>query len=141
MDLKIVTDFDATEGDTPVFEGHTVNVDTLEFGDFDGNGNLDAVVTFVSNQGAGGDAHNGDKLGTVVILEMNVDGTVSMAWKNPIRPLVDIQSCHPKAASFRGAAFAVLPEVIGLAPPRRSCPFSEPASPVVKPAFRAPVRR
>ena len=69
---KIVTDYDAAEGDTLVFEGHTVQLGTLEHVDFDGDGTLDTVLSFVSNQANGG-AHDDDQVGRVVVLNTLLD--------------------------------------------------------------------
>lgn len=71
--LKIVKDYDSEEGDTLVFEGHTVNLQSVEHVNFDANGSLDTVLTFVSNQGGNGGAHDGDQVGTVVILGNVID--------------------------------------------------------------------
>ena len=70
---KVVTDFDAAEGDTLVFKGHTVQLDTATYEDFDGNGTIDTVLSFVSNQGGNGGAHDGDLVGQVVILNQEID--------------------------------------------------------------------
>ena len=68
---KVVRDFE--EGvDSLVFEGHTVQLDTLNLRDMDRSGELDTVLTFVSNQGGAG-AHDGDKVGTVIILDTVLD--------------------------------------------------------------------
>jgi hypothetical protein len=69
---KIVKDYDAGEGDTLVFKGHTVNLDTVTHADYDGDGSTDTILTFVSNQGGAG-AHDGDQVGTVVILDNVID--------------------------------------------------------------------
>jgi len=71
--VKTVADYDAAEGDTLVFRGHTVQLDTASYEDVDGNGRLDTVLDFVSNQGGNGGAHDGDKLGTVIILNTQID--------------------------------------------------------------------
>lgn len=71
--VKVVTDFNADEGDTLVFAGHTVQLDQLTLTDYDGNGTLDSVLEFVSNQGGNGGAHDGDKVGTVVVLGTELD--------------------------------------------------------------------
>lgn len=65
---KVVTDFNAAEGDTFVFEGHTVNLASVEYVDYDNDGQLDTILRFVSNQGGNGGAHDGDDVGTVVVL-------------------------------------------------------------------------
>lgn len=70
---KVVTDFDAAEGDTLVFRGHTVQLESASYADFDGNGQVDTILAFVSNQGGNGGAHDGDKVGQVVILNQQID--------------------------------------------------------------------
>lgn len=64
---KVVRDFEQGV-DTLVFEGHTIQLDKLRLRDIDRSGELDTVLTFVSNQGGAG-AHDGDKVGTVIILD------------------------------------------------------------------------
>ncbi len=71
--VKVVEDFRAGQGDTLVFAGHTVNLDTVTHTDWDGDGITDTVLTFVSNQGGNGGAHDGDAVGTVVILNNIID--------------------------------------------------------------------
>ncbi|MCV6585979.1 MAG: calcium-binding protein [Marinibacterium sp.] len=68
---KIVTDYDAGM-DELVFEGHTVQLETLVHRDFDGDGTTDTVMDFVSNQANGG-AHDGDQVGRVVVLDARLD--------------------------------------------------------------------
>ncbi|CUH54166.1 calcium-binding protein [Shimia marina] len=70
---KVVTDFDAAEGDTLVFKGHTVELEEAIYTDFDNDGDIDTVLTFVSNQGGNGGAHDGDAVGQVVILDQQID--------------------------------------------------------------------
>ncbi len=69
--VKIVKDFDSAE-DQLVFEGHTVQVASIEMVDFDGRGQLDTRINFVSNQGGNGGAHDGDDVGTVVFLNCEI---------------------------------------------------------------------
>jgi len=64
----IITDFSAEEGDTIIIAGHTAQP-SLTYGDSDGDGIDDyTVITLVSDQGAGGGAHDGDALGTITVL-------------------------------------------------------------------------
>jgi hypothetical protein len=77
MDTKIVRDFDAAEGDTLIFEGHTLTLQSVDHFNFDRDraGSTDTVLNFISDQGAGGGAHDQDDLGRVVLLgvEMDID--------------------------------------------------------------------
>lgn len=68
---KTVTDFNADE-DTLVFEGHTVRLDSATQQDVNGDGRIDTVLEFVSRQANGG-AHDGDDVGTVILLNAQVD--------------------------------------------------------------------
>ncbi len=70
---KVVEDFREGQGDTLVFAGHTVNLDTVTHADWNEDGRIDTVLTFVSNQGGNGGAHDGDEVGTVVILNNVID--------------------------------------------------------------------
>ncbi|MCV6598769.1 MAG: hypothetical protein OIF40_17030, partial [Mangrovicoccus sp.] len=58
--------------DSLVFEGHTVRLDTASYEDINGDGRTDTVLDFVSKQANGG-AHDGDKVGTVILLGVEVD--------------------------------------------------------------------
>jgi Ca2+-binding RTX toxin-like protein len=71
--VKIVEDYREGQGDTLVFAGHTVNLDTVTHTDWNEDGKTDTVLTFVSNQGGNGGAHDGDEVGTVVILNNVID--------------------------------------------------------------------
>ena len=76
--VKVVTDYDAAEGDTLVFKGHTVQLDTLSHEDYNDDQVVDTVLTFISNQGGAG-AHDQDEVGTVVILGALLDrGDISV---------------------------------------------------------------
>ncbi|MGB0903476.1 MAG: type I restriction enzyme subunit R domain-containing protein, partial [Mangrovicoccus sp.] len=70
--VKTVTDFNANQ-DTLVFEGHTVQLDTASYRDVDGDGELDTILDFVSNQGGNGGAHDGDDVGRVILLGVEID--------------------------------------------------------------------
>ena len=70
--IKTVTDYDASV-DALVFEGHTVQLASATLEDIDGNGVLDTLLDFVSNQGGNGGAHDGDAVGTVILLNAQVD--------------------------------------------------------------------
>jgi len=78
MGTKIVTDFDASEGDTLEFQGYSVAHDHTDYVDYDGNGTLDSVIYFVSDQGGSG-AHDGDDVGRVVVLDTIVDAPINVA--------------------------------------------------------------
>ena len=71
--LKIVEDFNADEGDRLKFEGHTVELGSVLHQDFDGDGDLDTILHFVSNQGGNGGAHDQDEVGSVVLLDVLLD--------------------------------------------------------------------
>ncbi|QBF33210.1 calcium-binding protein [Thalassococcus sp. S3] len=71
--VKIVTDYTAAEGDQLVFEGHTVELASVEHFDYDGDGTIDTVLNFISNQGGNGGAHDQDSVGKVVILNTIID--------------------------------------------------------------------
>ncbi|MGB0905644.1 MAG: hypothetical protein ACPGVJ_12170, partial [Mangrovicoccus sp.] len=70
--VKTVADFEAGR-DSLVFEGHTVQLGSIAYEDRDGNGQLDSVLSFVSNQGGNGGAHDGDAVGQVVILNAEIN--------------------------------------------------------------------
>ncbi|MEM7489151.1 MAG: hypothetical protein AAF390_08500 [Pseudomonadota bacterium] len=68
----VITDFDPDE-DTLVFEGHTVALESATLVDADGDGAIDdTLLVFYSEQGGAG-AHQGDALGTVTLLDAEVD--------------------------------------------------------------------
>jgi Ca2+-binding RTX toxin-like protein len=66
----VITDFDASEGDTIVIPGHTADA-SISYGDSDGDGEDDyTLITLTSNQGGMGvvgGAHDGDPLGTITV--------------------------------------------------------------------------
>ncbi len=68
MGTKIVTDFDASEGDTLEFEGHVIFLDNAKHTDFDGDGNTDTVLSF-RTWTRFQNAHSGDWVGEVVVLD------------------------------------------------------------------------
>jgi Ca2+-binding RTX toxin-like protein len=89
--VKVVEDYSAEDGDRLVFKGHTVNLDTVTHEDFDGDGTVDTVLDFVSNQGGNGGAHDGDYVGRVVILDelidtVNVNAGVFFGTLDPFSP-------------------------------------------------------
>lgn len=69
---KTVTDFDATEGDRLIFQGHTVEAARVRIKDFDGDGTDDTMIFFRSNQGGAG-AHDGDDVGKVLVLSNSLE--------------------------------------------------------------------
>ena len=65
----LITDFDASEGDQILIEGHTTEVYKIEYLDSDSDGILDSTVLHLwSNQGNGGGAHNKDLLGSITVV-------------------------------------------------------------------------
>lgn len=76
IDRKIIVDYNP-DVDELVFEGHTVTLDEVQHTDFDKNGTTDTVLSFISQQGDGGGAHDEDDVGEVIILN-NVIDTVSV---------------------------------------------------------------
>lgn len=71
MGTKTVTDYDPEE-DSLYFEGHTLELTALAHDDVDGDGALDTVARFNSQQGAAG-AHDEDDLGTVILLGVVIE--------------------------------------------------------------------
>ena len=64
----VVTDFNRGEGDRLVIEGHTTEIDSIVYGDVDGDGVMDhSVISLYSEQGNGGGAHADDRLGTITV--------------------------------------------------------------------------
>ena len=68
----IIADYDEAEGDRIYIYGHTVDPE-ITYQDVDGDGDEESIITITSNQGAGGGAHNGDYLGTVIVHGDRVD--------------------------------------------------------------------
>ena len=63
----VITDFSKAQGDTLVVTGHTVQT-AVEQLDLDDDGVAESTrLTLYSDQGNNGGAHNGDKLGTVIV--------------------------------------------------------------------------
>ena len=69
-----ITDFNRNEGDTISIAGHTTEVFRVDTNvDADGDGAADdSVLHLRSNQGAGGGAHNLDLLGTISVLDTEI---------------------------------------------------------------------
>ena len=64
----VITDFDRSEGDRIVIEGHTTEIRSITYGDANGDGIMDhSVITLYSDQGSNGGAHDGDLLGTITV--------------------------------------------------------------------------
>ncbi|MEM6618316.1 MAG: LamG-like jellyroll fold domain-containing protein, partial [Pseudomonadota bacterium] len=64
----MVMDFDRSEGDRLIIEGHTTQIRYITYGDTDGDGVLDAsLIALYSDQGNGGGAHNDDDLGYIQV--------------------------------------------------------------------------
>ena len=68
-----ITDFNQAEGDTISIAGHTTEVYRIDHVDADGDGDIDTVLNLRSNQGSGGGAHNLDLLGTITVLDNELD--------------------------------------------------------------------
>ena len=63
-----ITDFDRSEGDKIVIEGHTTKVLKVKYHDSDNDGILDySKIHLYSDQGGNGGAHNDDRLGTITV--------------------------------------------------------------------------
>jgi Ca2+-binding RTX toxin-like protein len=63
-----ITDFDRSEGDQIVVEGHTTEIYDVKHGDADGDGIIDhSVIRLYSDQGNNGGAHNDDLLGSITV--------------------------------------------------------------------------
>lgn len=60
-----ILDFNRGAGDTIQIVGHTVNT-SIEY-TTDSSGTEYSIINLVSNQGAGGGAHNGDQLGSIAV--------------------------------------------------------------------------
>lgn len=68
MGRDVIMDFDRGEGDRIMIEGHTTEIASITYGDANGDGVMDhSVIALYSDQGAGGGAHNDDKLGTITV--------------------------------------------------------------------------
>jgi Ca2+-binding RTX toxin-like protein len=64
----VITDFDRSEGDRIVIEGHTTQIGSIIHGDMNGDGIIDhSLIQLYSDQGGGGGAHNDDLLGTITV--------------------------------------------------------------------------
>ena len=61
----VVLDFNREQGDIINIVGHTVDP-SIEYAT-DDNGKEYSIINLVSNQGAGGGAHNGDQLGSITV--------------------------------------------------------------------------
>ena len=65
---KRLLDYDPDEGDRLVFQGHTVEAKAVVHRDVNGDGAIDSIIRFVSNQGGNGGAHDGDRVGKVIVM-------------------------------------------------------------------------
>jgi hypothetical protein len=61
----VILDFDKGEGDQIRIEGHTVAIAAIEYGS--DAGGAYSLIRLRSDQGAGGGAHNQDRLGTIKV--------------------------------------------------------------------------
>ncbi|MEM6743442.1 MAG: LamG-like jellyroll fold domain-containing protein, partial [Pseudomonadota bacterium] len=70
-----IVDFDPTEGDVILIDGHTADIErkgSVDHRDVNGDGVMDTVLTIRSNQPNGG-AHDKDLMGKVVVLSHRLD--------------------------------------------------------------------
>jgi Ca2+-binding RTX toxin-like protein len=68
MGNDVITDYSRAEGDRIVIEGHTTEIQSITYGDADGDGVMDhSIIQLYSDQGSGGGAHNQDLLGTITV--------------------------------------------------------------------------
>lgn len=74
MGTQIVRDYNAEAGDALVFEGHDVTLESLVHEDYDDDGDLDTVLHFISEIHEIPGAHDGDDIGTVVVLNQTLEG-------------------------------------------------------------------
>ncbi|GHA44906.1 hypothetical protein GCM10008927_07280 [Amylibacter ulvae] len=81
----VVMDYDRSEGDRIVIEGHTTEIGSIEYGDADGDGVIDhSIISIYSDQGNGG-AHHMDQLGTItvygdIVRETDIEHTSAPAY-------------------------------------------------------------
>jgi hypothetical protein len=63
-----VMDFDRSEGDRIVIEGHTTQIAGISYGDVNGDGVMDhSIIELYSEQGKNGGAHADDRLGNIKV--------------------------------------------------------------------------
>ena len=74
--IDIIADYDKSEGDKIVIDGHTANIEVkgggIEYRDVNGDGVEESIITIVSNQPNGG-AHDQDLLGRVTVFGDRVE--------------------------------------------------------------------
>ena len=81
-----VMDFDRSEGDRIVIEGHTTEIAGITYGDINGDGIMDhSVIELYSEQGNGGGAHADDRLGNITVYgdlvkESDIEHTAKPAY-------------------------------------------------------------
>ena len=64
----VITDFNRAEGDKIIIEGHTTKIQSITYGDANGDNVIDhSVIQLYSDQGRNGGAHNQDLLGTITV--------------------------------------------------------------------------
>ena len=64
----VITDYNPNE-DNIIIEGHTATIKRIVHTDADGSGSTDTVIEVMSQQGDGGGSHDEDFLGTLVVLD------------------------------------------------------------------------
>ena len=71
---KIMKNYSEAQGDTLVFECHTLQPDEIEYVNVGGRrSKTDTVLNFISQQGDGGGAHDEDEVGQVIILDNELE--------------------------------------------------------------------
>ncbi|MGF1455500.1 MAG: calcium-binding protein [Alphaproteobacteria bacterium] len=83
-----ITDLNLAEGDSLTIAGHTTEVFDIEYALTDGNDRLDTVLHLRSNQGNSG-AHNKDLLGTLTVLDVELDEDDFTVDRAPFYGIVD----------------------------------------------------
>ncbi|MDY7024322.1 MAG: autotransporter outer membrane beta-barrel domain-containing protein, partial [Cyanobacteriota bacterium] len=68
----VIRDYQKDQGDRIQINGHTTEVEGIEYRDIDGDGTEESVIQLISNQGGAG-AHDGDLLGTVTVFGDRVE--------------------------------------------------------------------
>ncbi|MEM7317514.1 MAG: DUF4214 domain-containing protein, partial [Pseudomonadota bacterium] len=84
--MDTVMDFDRSEGDRIVIEGHTTQIAGITYGDINGDGIMDhSVIELYSDQGKNGGAHNDDRLGEIrvygdLVKDSDIETTAAPAY-------------------------------------------------------------